>query len=73
MASQNNWTPLGTPLDVTLARKKKARAITIAAAIAVDSTVSTLTDSPNQSRVSWAPTSIVAAARIDSVIASVPF
>jgi hypothetical protein len=32
-----------------------------------------LTGNPNQSWVSCTPTSIVAAARIDSLIASVPF
>src|SRR3954469_14064213 len=48
IASQNNCTPPGTPVDVTLARKKNASASTIAAAIAVASTVSVLTVSPNQ-------------------------
>ena len=43
IASKNNCTPPGTPVDVTLARRKNASAITITAAIAVDSTVSTLT------------------------------
>src|SRR5215467_1365978 len=46
IASQNSWTPPGTPVDVTLARKKNASAITITAAIAVASTVSVLTVSP---------------------------
>src|SRR5262245_35090970 len=48
IASQNSWTPPGTPVDVTFARKKNASAITITAAIAVASTVSVLTVSPNQ-------------------------
>ena len=53
MASQNSCTPPGTPVDVTLARKKNASAITITAAIAVASTVSVLTVSPNHFAVSW--------------------
>ena len=52
MASQNSCTPPGTPVDVTLARKKNASAITITAAIAVASTVSVLTVSPNHFAVS---------------------
>ena len=47
MASQNSWTPLGTPVEVTLARRKNARTRTMTAAIAVASTVSTLTVMPN--------------------------
>ena len=70
-ASQNNWTPLGTPLEVILARRKKARAITITAAIAVDSIVSVLTVSPSHVAGVCSPTSI-SAARIVSVIAGAP-
>ncbi len=36
MASQNSWTPPGTPVEVTLAFRKNASAMTIAAAIAVE-------------------------------------
>src|SRR5271165_7625792 len=68
MASQNSCTPLGTPDDVTLARKKNASAITMAAAIAVDSTVSRLTLMPNHLTVSCWPTSIAASARVCSVM-----
>ena len=35
MASQNSWTPLGTPVEVTFAFRMNARMSTIAAAIAV--------------------------------------
>ena len=73
MASQNSCTPLGTPVDVTLARKKNASPITITAAIAVASTVSVLTVSPNQWASVWWPTWIPdSAARIVSVIAVWP-
>src|ERR1700756_1042631 len=72
-ASQNSWTPLGTPLDVILDRRKKASAITITAAMAVDSTVSVLTVNPSHFAVVCSPTSIWAPARIDSVIAGTPF
>ena len=58
MASQNSWTPPGTPVDVTLARRKKASASTSAAAIAVDSTVSVLTVNPSHVAVWCSPTSI---------------
>ena len=60
MASQNNWTPLGTPVEVIFARRKNASAITITAAIAVDRIVSVLTVIP--SHVAWlcSPTSIAA-------------
>ena len=51
-------------MDVTLARKKNASAITIAAAIAVASTVSVLTVRPNHLAVSWWPTSMAASARM---------
>src|ERR1700758_727538 len=71
IASQNNWTPLGTSLDVILDRRKKASAITITAAIAVDSTVSVLTVMPSHFAVVCSPTSIWAA-RIVSVIAGAP-
>ena len=56
MASQNSCTPFGTPVDVTLARKKNASASTITAAIAVASTVSVLTVRPNQCASVWWPT-----------------
>src|SRR5208283_3463641 len=70
IASQNSCTPEGTPEEVTLARRTKASATTTAAAITVDNTVSTLTVKPNHSAVLCWPTSIVAPARIVSVIAS---
>src|SRR6478735_3480071 len=41
-ASQNNCTPPGTPVEVTLARRKNASAMTITAAIKVEITVSPL-------------------------------
>jgi len=53
MASKNNCTPLGTPDDVTFARRKNASASTITAAIAVARTVSVLTVRPNHLAVSW--------------------
>ena len=56
IASQNSCTPFGTPVDVTLARKKNASASTITAAIAVASTVSVLTVRPNQCASVWWPT-----------------
>src|ERR1700689_1234211 len=52
IASKNNCTPPGTPLEVTLARKTNASAMTMIAASAVDATVSTLTVKPNQLAVS---------------------
>src|ERR1700753_2032185 len=72
-ASQNSWTPLGTPLDVILARRKEARAITRTAALAGDSTVSVLPVSPSHVAVVCSPTSIWEPARIVSVIAGAPF
>ena len=68
MASQNNWTPLGTPVEVTLARRMKARAMVMIAAMAVASTVSVLTVIPNHVAVVWWPTSIAPSARIRSVM-----
>ncbi len=68
MASQNSCTPLGTPVEVTLARRKNARARVITAAIAVASTVSVFTVMPNQVAVVWWPTSIAPSARIRSVM-----
>ncbi len=53
IASKNNCTPPGTPVDVTLARRKKARAMTMAPAMAVDRTVSTLTVRPNHFCSMW--------------------
>src|SRR3984957_177480 len=52
IASKNNCTPPGTPLEVTLARKRNASAMTMIAASAVDATVSTLTVKPNHLAVS---------------------
>ena len=49
IASKNNCTPPGTPVEVTLARRKNASPMTMTAAIAEDATVSTLTVKPNQS------------------------
>src|SRR5690606_3323768 len=69
IASQNSCTPLGTPVEVTFARRMKANTITITAAIAVDSNVSVLTVMPNHSAVSCLPTS---SARMVSVIAGCP-
>jgi hypothetical protein len=46
MASQNSCTPLGTPVEVTLARRKNANARVMIAAIAVASTVSVFTVMP---------------------------
>src|ERR1700736_6667594 len=40
IASKNSCTPPGTPLEVTLARKRNANAMTMIAASAVDATVS---------------------------------
>src|SRR6202158_6543666 len=48
MASKNNCTPPGTSVEVTLARRKNASAMTMTAATAVDKTVSRLTVIPNQ-------------------------
>src|SRR5271156_6690832 len=48
IASKNNCTPPGTPLEVTLARRKNASAMTMTAASAEDATVSMLTVRPNQ-------------------------
>src|SRR6202012_3630163 len=69
MASQNSCTPLGTSLEVILARRKNASASTITAAIPVDRMVSVLTVIP--SHVAWwcSPTSIADSARIASIIA----
>ena len=53
MASKNSWTPPGTPVEVTLARRKNARAMTMTPAMAVDSTVSTLTVRPNHFCSMW--------------------
>ena len=52
IASKNNWTPPGTPVEVTLARRKNASPMTMTAAIADEVTVSTLTVKPNQLAVS---------------------
>src|ERR1700756_2094120 len=52
IASKNNCTPPGTPVEVTLDRKKNARAMTMTAARAEDATVSTLTVRPNHCAVS---------------------
>src|SRR3984885_11608013 len=74
IASKNNCTPPGTPVEVTLARKKNARAMTMTAARAADDTVSTLMVKPNQRAVSWWPTSMAPSASSVSVIAvSRPF
>lgn len=73
MASQNNWTPLGTPVEVIFARRKKASARTISAAIPVDRIVSVLTVMPSQ--VAWlcSPTSMADSARnVVSGIGAVP-
>ena len=50
--SHNSCTPLGTPVEVTLARSTKANAMTMTAAIPVASTVSTLTVIPSHWAVS---------------------
>src|ERR1700721_3906714 len=42
IASKNNCTPPGTPVEVTLARKKNARAMTMTAEGAADATVASL-------------------------------
>ena len=47
IASKNNCTPPGTPLEVTLARKKNASPMTMTAAMPADVTVSTLMVRPN--------------------------
>src|SRR5580693_821324 len=74
IASKNNCTPPGTPVEVTLARKKNARATTMTAARAADDTVSTLMVKPNQRAVSCWPTSMAPSASSVSVIAvSRPF
>ena len=52
IASKNNCTPPGTPVEVTLERKKNASAMTMTAARAADATVSTLTVRPSHSPVS---------------------
>ena len=73
IASQNNCTPLGTPVEVTLARRKKASAMTITAAIAVDDDRVGVDGHPEPGGVVVTPTSISASARIVSVIAGAPF
>ncbi len=52
IASKNNCTPPGTPVEVTLARRKNARPMTMTAAIADDVTVSMLIVRPNHLAVS---------------------
>src|ERR1700745_2977700 len=74
IASKNNCTPPGTPVEVTLDRKKNASAMTMTAARGEDATVSTLTVRPNHCAVSWWPTSMAPSASSISVIAvSRPF
>src|SRR3984885_8577420 len=70
MASQNNWTPPGTSVEVTFERRAKASARTMTAAMAVDRIVSVLTVSPSQVACLCSPTSIADSARnVISVIA----
>ena len=72
IASQNSCTPPGTPVEVTLARRKNASPITITAAIAVAQHRVGVDGQPEpRGRRSWWPTSIAASARIVSVIAVV--
>src|SRR5262245_50450765 len=69
MASQNSWTPPGTPVEVTLAFRKKASAMTMTPASAEAITVSPLIVKPNQCQIgAWWPTSIAASATMCSVI-----
>src|ERR1700761_5763088 len=68
IASKNNCTPPGTPVEVTLERRKNASPMTMTAASADDATVSTLTVMPNQRAGSWWPPSSAASAKNASVI-----
>src|SRR3954464_2745193 len=68
MASKNSCTPPGTPVEVTLARRKNASAMTTTAAMLVPMIVSRLKVRPSQCTSSWCPTWIAPSARTDSVI-----